>query len=158
MSRKLDSTHDPSLRCFVPGADDPQGDLPVQNLPFCRFRHGSSERARIGVGIGDCVLDLARTRHHHLLNDLRSAVQLACVADTLYPLMALDPDAWVANLGVTGDGPVLYYCSGFDAGTAAAIYPEARVIIGVDKTPFARCIPSPTEKFPVGWRSGLKSQ
>ena len=94
MSRKLDSTHDPSLRCFVPGADDPQGDLPVQNLPFCRFRHGSSERARIGVGIGDCVLDLARTRHHHLLEDLRSAVQLACVADTLYPLMALDPGAW----------------------------------------------------------------
>jgi fumarylacetoacetase len=94
MIRKLDATHDRSLSCWAPGAEDPDGDLPVQNLPFCRFRHGGAERPRIGVGIGDCVLDLARTRHHHLLKDLRGALQLACVADTLYPLMALDPDQW----------------------------------------------------------------
>jgi fumarylacetoacetase len=93
MSRTVDETHDPARRSWVPGADGDSG-FPVQNLPFCRFRHGGSERARVGVGIGDCVLDLARVRHHHLLKDLRAEVQHACVADTLYQLMTLDPDQW----------------------------------------------------------------
>ncbi|HUP24594.1 MAG TPA: fumarylacetoacetase [Thermoanaerobaculia bacterium] len=96
MSRRLDETHDSALRSWVPGADDTDTEFPVQNLPFCRFRHGGSERARIGVGIGDCVLDLARARHHHLVKDLRAAVQHACVADTMFQIMALDAEQWWA--------------------------------------------------------------
>jgi fumarylacetoacetase len=91
--RNLDETHDPGLQSWVPGADA-EGDFPIQNLPFCRFRHGGAERSRTGVGIGDCVLDLARARHHHLLKDLQTRVQHACVADTLFQLLSLDPDQW----------------------------------------------------------------
>jgi fumarylacetoacetase len=59
MSAVLDATHDPELRSWVASANTPDGDFPLQNLPFGRFRRaGSNEAFRIGVAIGDQVLDL----------------------------------------------------------------------------------------------------
>jgi fumarylacetoacetase len=57
----LDETHDPELRSWVAAADDPATDFPIQNLPFGRFRRRVSPDGapRIGVAIGDQVLDLA---------------------------------------------------------------------------------------------------
>jgi fumarylacetoacetase len=58
----LNPTHDPALRSWVPSANEPGCDFPIQNLPFGRFRpFGSSEPFRIGVAIGDQVLDLRAT-------------------------------------------------------------------------------------------------
>lgn len=55
----LNATHDPKLRSWVASANEPGIDFPIQNLPFGRFRAaGSSEAFRIGVAIGDQVLDL----------------------------------------------------------------------------------------------------
>jgi len=55
----LDDTHDPALRSWVASANDAATDFPIQNLPFGRFRRkGSSKGWRIGVAIGDQVLDL----------------------------------------------------------------------------------------------------
>jgi len=55
----LDHTHDPALRSWVASANDAASDFPVQNLPFGRFRRsGTDEPWRIGVAIGDQVLDL----------------------------------------------------------------------------------------------------
>jgi fumarylacetoacetase len=55
----LDATHDPALRSWVVSANDPAADFPIQNLPYGRFRRrGSDEPWRIGVAIGDQVLDL----------------------------------------------------------------------------------------------------
>ncbi len=53
-----DSTHDPALRSWVESANDPLTDFPIQNLPFGRFRTHRNEPWRIGVAIGDQVLDL----------------------------------------------------------------------------------------------------
>jgi fumarylacetoacetase len=53
-----DSTHDPALRSWVESANAPDADFPIQNLPFGRFRTHGSEPWRIGVAIGDQVLDL----------------------------------------------------------------------------------------------------
>ncbi|MCX7902727.1 MAG: fumarylacetoacetase [Burkholderiaceae bacterium] len=55
----IDDTHDPALASWVDSANDPGTDFPLQNLPFGRFRGASNEPWRIGVAIGDCVLDLA---------------------------------------------------------------------------------------------------
>lgn len=56
----LDATHDPALRSWVSSANEPGCDFPIQNLPFGRFRRaGGSEPWRIGVAIGDQVLDMA---------------------------------------------------------------------------------------------------
>ncbi len=53
----LDETHDPALRSWVESANEPATDFPVQNLPFGVFRHDFEERPRIGIAIGDQVLD-----------------------------------------------------------------------------------------------------
>ncbi|HVE54888.1 MAG TPA: fumarylacetoacetase [Ramlibacter sp.] len=49
---------DPALRSWVDGANDPACDFPIQNLPFGRFRRDDGEELRIGVAIGDQVVDL----------------------------------------------------------------------------------------------------
>ncbi|QNK70642.1 fumarylacetoacetase [Variovorax sp. PAMC26660] len=55
----LNATHDPKLRSWVASANEAGTDFPIQNLPFGRFRTaGSSEGFRVGVAIGDQVLDL----------------------------------------------------------------------------------------------------
>jgi fumarylacetoacetase len=60
-----DTTHDPALRSWVASANDEGTDFPIQNLPFGRFRRaGSKEPWRIGVAIGDEVLDLRAAREH----------------------------------------------------------------------------------------------
>jgi len=58
----LNATHDPKLRSWVASANEAGTDFPIQNLPFGRFRTaGSSEGFRVGVAIGDQVLDLKAT-------------------------------------------------------------------------------------------------
>lgn len=71
----LDETHDPALRSWVESANDPAGDFPIQNLPFGRFRCADGEPWRIGVAIGDQVLDLHATGlvHHADMNRLMAA-------------------------------------------------------------------------------------
>jgi fumarylacetoacetase len=53
-----DDTHDVALRSWVESANDPASDFPIQNLPFGRVRRAAGEPWRIGVAIGDRVLDL----------------------------------------------------------------------------------------------------
>jgi fumarylacetoacetase len=54
-----DHTHDPALLSWVASANAADTDFPIQNLPFGRFRRsGTGEPWRIGVAIGDQVLDL----------------------------------------------------------------------------------------------------
>ncbi|HYJ99932.1 MAG TPA: fumarylacetoacetase [Burkholderiaceae bacterium] len=56
---RLDDTHDPALKSWVESANAPDADFPLQNLPFGRVRkRGSNEPWRIGVAIGQQVLDL----------------------------------------------------------------------------------------------------
>ena len=55
----LDFTHDANARSWVESANADGTDFPIQNLPFGRFRRaGTKEALRIGVAIGDEVLDL----------------------------------------------------------------------------------------------------
>jgi len=59
----LDATHDPALRSWVASANAPDTDFPIQNLPYARLRRKASSQGdsgpwRVGVAIGDQVLDL----------------------------------------------------------------------------------------------------
>ena len=62
MIATIDATHDAGLRSWLESANDPATDFPVQNLPFGRFRRADDMDWRIGVAIGDQVLDLRRAR------------------------------------------------------------------------------------------------
>jgi len=55
----LDETHDPALQSWVESANVANADFPIQNLPFCLYRHGDAP-PRIGVGIGDRIFDAAK--------------------------------------------------------------------------------------------------
>ena len=58
----IDATHDPKRRSWVESANVQGTDFPIQNLPFGRYRPAGSHAAfRIGVAIGDQVLDLRAT-------------------------------------------------------------------------------------------------
>jgi len=54
----IDQTHDPALRSWVESANIPDCDFPIQNLPLGVFRLVGAEQSRVGVAIGDQILDL----------------------------------------------------------------------------------------------------
>lgn len=56
----IDDTHDPGLRSWVESANRTGCDFPIQNLPLGTFRRRGEAHSRIGVAIGDFVLDLRR--------------------------------------------------------------------------------------------------
>jgi fumarylacetoacetase len=62
MTIAVDETHDPALQSWVESANSPDADFPIQNLPFGRFRRADDMDWRIGVAIGDQVLDLQRAQ------------------------------------------------------------------------------------------------
>ena len=53
----IDHTHAPELKSWVESANAPEADFPIQNLPYASFRRAGDERVRLGVAIGDQVLD-----------------------------------------------------------------------------------------------------
>lgn len=78
----IDATHAPQRKSWVEAANAPGADFPIQNLPFGRFRRaGSSEDFRIGVAIGDQVLDLRATGL--VATDDMNALMAATPADRL---------------------------------------------------------------------------
>ncbi len=90
----LNDTHDPARRSFVESANLPGNDFPIQNLPFGVFRLAASEQPRVGVAIGDQIVDVAAAASL-FAGDAAAAAQ-ACGAPSLNPLMSLGPPAWSA--------------------------------------------------------------
>ena len=96
MIRRPDDTHDPRLRSWVESANAPGHPFPVQNLPFGIFRRaGSRERPRVGVAIGDRILDVIACRRAAYL----SGAAEPCDAPSLNRLLAMG-----ALLGVMARG------------------------------------------------------
>ena len=59
MTPTVDDTHDPRLVSWVESANAPDAAFPIQNLPFGRFELDDAQ-PRIGVAIGDSIVDLLR--------------------------------------------------------------------------------------------------
>ncbi len=72
---------------WVESANDSKTDFPLLNLPFGVFST-SSLNQRIGVAIGDSVLDVRACAEHGLLRTLDPAVQHACAGLTLNRFMS----------------------------------------------------------------------
>lgn len=84
----LDGTHDPALRSWVDSAHGDSTDFPMQNLPLGAFQPSENAAARLGVAIGDRILDLFAAREAGLLDGLRIDMVEACGAESLTPLFA----------------------------------------------------------------------
>lgn len=86
----IDETHDPARRSWVASANLPGTDFPIQNLPFAVFRSADG-RQRVGVGIGDDILDVSAVASH--MQGLAAQAAQACGQPALNALMALGPAA-----------------------------------------------------------------
>lgn len=101
-------TLNPALRSWVESANLPGADFPIQNLPFGVFAVGDSA-ARLGVAIGDQILDLAALQAAGLLPGVAHEV---LARDSLNAFIALGPQVWsavrkqVSNL-LAADNPQL---------------------------------------------------
>jgi len=83
------------LSSWVEGADG--SGFPVEHLPFGVFSAGGGE-PRLGVRIGDRVLDLARLASDGLVG-VGPAGGGVFASGTLNPFLALGPDAWLSVRG-----------------------------------------------------------
>ncbi len=79
---------------WVVSANDPASEFPLQNLPYGVFRHRG--QMRIGIAIGNQILDLHACAEQELLSTLPEETLSACRAELLNPLMSLGAAAWSA--------------------------------------------------------------
>jgi fumarylacetoacetase len=92
-----DHTHNPDAASWVASAFEAGTDFPIQNLPFGVFsRRGSGERPRVGVAIGDLVLDVAACEAADLITGAAAAAARDCGAASLNALMARGRADWTA--------------------------------------------------------------
>lgn len=91
----LDATHVADATSWVESAKVSGTDFPIQNLPFCAFVDGGEQR--LGVGIGDQILDLKVCAQGGLLSGLGDQVAEALQKPVLNDFMALGRDQWRAT-------------------------------------------------------------
>ena len=84
--------NDPKLKSFIDVA--PDSDFPIQNLPYGVFSTPTSAQRRVGVAIGDVVLDLAVLEAEGLL---KTGADGVFAQGALNAFMALGPKAWSAT-------------------------------------------------------------
>ena len=82
--------NDPKLRSFI--EIDPSSDFPIQNLPYGVFFTPERPELRVGVAIGDFVLDLAALEAAGLIRFESATAVFAKPA--LNAFMALGPKVW----------------------------------------------------------------
>jgi len=83
-----------ALKSWIAAANDARTDFPLANLPYGVFTHANT--TRIGVAIGDQIIDLRAAASESMLASLPAAVVDACTASVLNPLMELGPEEWSA--------------------------------------------------------------
>lgn len=115
MSFPLDPTHDAALTSWVASANLAGTDFPIQNLPYGRFRTAPGAPWRVGVAIGDQVLDL-------------HATGLVASAD-MAGVMQLSPQARRALRASLSSG--LQTGAPQQAAWASALHPQQAVELGL---------------------------
>ena len=115
MIAAIDATHAADLTSWLESANDPATDFPIQNLPFGRFRRADDMDWRIGVAIGDQVLDLKRAR---LIDSY-----------DMNRLMRLLPEIRASMRAAISEG--LRCGSANEAAFREALVPQSRVAMGL---------------------------
>src|SRR6516225_1647302 len=88
-------TNDPALRSFVPVAAGSH--FPIQNLPYGVFRRSGDPAARVGVAIGEHVLDLTLLDAKQRLNVAGVQGHRLFETGRLNEFMAAGREVWSAT-------------------------------------------------------------
>jgi fumarylacetoacetase len=94
MTNALNETHDPARQSFVTGANAPDTEFPIQNLPFGAYCPAPGAKQRVGVAIGDQILDVAAAAA--CFDGVAATAAQSCAGPHLNRLMSLGPPAWSA--------------------------------------------------------------
>ncbi|MCX4160272.1 MULTISPECIES: fumarylacetoacetase [Paraburkholderia] len=99
VSSDLQATLDPSRRSWVEAANDAACDFSIQNLPFGIFSDSHDAVWRVGVAIGDRIVDLAVLEEAGLLvlplaSANESGASSVFRSDSLNAFISLGRDAW----------------------------------------------------------------
>ncbi|HSS63463.1 MAG TPA: fumarylacetoacetase [Gammaproteobacteria bacterium] len=89
---QADPTTEPTLRSWIESANRSDCDFPVQNLPYGVFSTRRHDAPRVGVAIGDQVLDLAALETEGLIE--AGSRNPVFSGSALNPFMALGPEIW----------------------------------------------------------------
>lgn len=93
MPSELNQTHDAALRSWVASANAADTDFPIQNLPFGVFsRKGQTDR-RIGVAIGDQIVDISECDKANVWGEAGRDVARTCGEPTLNRLAQSDAES-----------------------------------------------------------------
>jgi len=85
----LDDTHRGDLTSWVETAGKSDTDFPIQNLPFGVFSRAGMASPRVGIAIGDQILDVVAARREGVLAGSAAAAAEQCAHPRLNELMAL---------------------------------------------------------------------
>ncbi|MBY0528479.1 MAG: fumarylacetoacetase [Gemmataceae bacterium] len=88
----MNPTNDPALKSWVPVP--PDSHFPIQNLPYGVFRRKDEEVPRIGVAIGEHILDLTYLEQHGILKVAELGHRTVFSEHTLNAFLALGRPAW----------------------------------------------------------------
>ncbi len=91
-------TTDPALESFIEVA--PDSHFPIQNLPYGVFRPRPDAMPRVGVAIGEHVLDLSALESRELFDHAEIREQRPFSQPALNAFMAMGPEAWQAARAV----------------------------------------------------------
>ena len=86
----INSTHNADLKSWVEASNDPMCSFSIQNLPYGVFNSTNNSENRIGVAIGDHVLDLNLIEKAGLLPTTKPAFN----KQSLNTFMAMGPKIW----------------------------------------------------------------
>jgi fumarylacetoacetase len=111
----IDHTHNPALTSWVASANEENCDFPIQNLPYGRFQYKADPSWRIGVAIGDCVLDLQAAG---FISDSNMAAFMQSDANTLHQLRT------DVSAALQTDSPQ-------EASLRPFLYPQRKVTLGL---------------------------
>jgi fumarylacetoacetase len=126
----LDATHDQALRSWVDPANDAASDFPIQNLPFGRFRRaGTLDAWRVGVAIGDQVLDLKKTSEQSGWTDAERERLLPVAQSDLNAFMGLGPTARRALRAQLSQA--LAAGSRWQAALSACLVPQSQAVMAL---------------------------
>ncbi len=129
---RLDDTHRRDLECWVESASG-KTDFTIQNLPLCVF-DAPGEAPRVGIGIGEMILDLSAVIDAGLMDTLPPDVAAAARDRSLNALMALGRPAAralrrAASLLLRTDTEEGRFARGVDASRILVAQEQVRLLV-----------------------------